>query len=79
MRKAELSEALKLAQDPNVDLSAEDDLFNGFGLPDFKPVTCTIRQLAKLVRWQCICLNGAVDGNNLNEIAEIGRKKFIVV
>ena len=79
MRKAELSAALKLAQ-TDTDLANEDiSIFDGFGLQDFKPVTCTIPQLARLIRWQCFVLNGTIDGQALNEIAFHGKKRFVVL
>lgn len=79
MTKAELSAALKLALTKE-NLSNENiDHFDGFGLRDFQPTTCTIKQLARLIRWQCFCLDGSIDQNNLNEIAFHGKKRFVVI
>ena len=55
------------------------DLFNGFGLADFAPVHVTIRDLAALVRYECIMMNGEIDNAALTEISELGKTKFIVV
>ncbi len=61
MTNAQLSKALALAQSKQ-SLQHEDiEQFDGFGLPDFRPITCTIPQLARLVRWQCLRWNGTVD------------------
>ena len=83
MTKTELSNAVELATS-DVDLGNETlqiDIFDGFGLPDFKPVTVTTRQLAALIRWQAEYLGGGsgLDAAALNEIATIGRKRFLVV
>jgi hypothetical protein len=79
MTKAQLSTAITLAQSKDP-LTGEDiSLFDGFGLKDFKPVTCTLRQLAALVRWQAVNFNGTIDAAALNEIVSAGRHKFDVV
>ena len=54
-------------------------LFDGFALPGFRPVTCTIEALAMLVRWHCVCLDGSIDGEALQELAECGRRRFTVL
>jgi hypothetical protein len=81
MTKHQLSEALTIARS-DADLSERGintGPFWGFGLPDFVPTFCTIESLAALIRWQCVYLNGGIDTEALNEIARIGRHKFIVV
>lgn len=78
MTKDQLSQSLALALS-DADLSKEDEPFMGFGLPDFQPLVCTIPQVARLIRWQCIRLNGSIDSEALNEIADAGRKKFQIV
>ena len=86
MTKSELSAALAIANDRTRRFIDDEgrhlvdtSIFDGFGLEGFQPVTCTLDQLAALIRWQCFCLNGSIDGDNLNEIATVGRKKFSVV
>jgi len=78
MTKKELNQALTLAKSnenlSNVDIS----IFNGFGLPRFAPVNVTSHQIASLIRWQAIRLDGEIDAQNFNEIGTIGRKKFNV-
>ena len=80
MTKDQLSRAVSIA-DSDEDLSHEDlHHFDGFGLKDFNPVFCTMRQLARLVRWQCQYIFGdGFDADALNEIARHGRKRFLVV
>lgn len=80
MRKAELSEALKLAQS-DADLSKVDDsVLDGLYLRSFPaPVTTTIQVVAKMLRWHVICLNGQVDAEALDEFARVGKPKIIVV
>ena len=78
MRKCDLEAAMAIAQGDE-DLTNEDiGLFNGFALPDFEPVACTLRALARLIRWQCIQFNGGVYQVELNTIWAC-RRRFLVV
>lgn len=80
MKNAELKEATAVATDPNVALLDEDiSIFNGYGLPYFSQIVCTSRQLAALIRWQCVRLDGTMDTDALTELNNIGRRKFTVV
>jgi len=80
MTLAQFQTACKAAQNPTLDLSATDDtMLFGCGLPGFKPVHTTLAAVAKLIRWQAIRFNGQWDAEALNEIATIGRKKFLIV
>lgn len=79
MTRDQLSEAVALARS-GAALNLDDlSLFDGFGLPDFAPVVCTVEALAVLVRWQCIRFDGSIDLGALNEIADCGRRRFHVV
>ena len=60
-------------------LPPDDGLFMGFGLADFKPVKCTLRQVAALMRWQALQLNGEWDVPALHQIADQGRYKFDII
>jgi hypothetical protein len=87
MTKAELSRAVMLAQSdaalPTFLGSGSSEslnrTFEGFGLPDFQAVDVTIVALAALVKHQCVMMNGELDHDALQEIANIGRRKFNVV
>lgn len=80
MTKNEFSAAVKLAKNFDIDLSMHDDtVLFGCGLPGFTTVHVTVEQVAKFVRYQCACLNGSFDGEELNNCAEIARKKFLCV
>lgn len=81
MTTAQFQEAFKIAES-DADLSQEASdchIFMGFGLPGFKPVTVTVRQVAELIRWQARRFNGSWDPVALNEVRTIGRRRFIVV
>lgn len=78
MTTAELKEATALALSRE-DINDSIDCFDGFGLPSFTPVICTIRQLARLVRWQCVQLNGQIDNEAMQAIHHFGRKRFQIV
>jgi len=78
MNKNELNQALTIAQS-NESLGHVDiSIFEGFGLSSYAPVNVTIRQVASLIRWQAIQLNGEIDAQNFDEIANVGRTKFRV-
>ena len=54
-------------------------IFDGFGLPDFEPVTCRIEDVAGLIAWQCSYINSdGIDVDALNEIRKFGRKRFLI-
>ena len=79
MKATDLDAALSIARSA-VPLNVADlSLFDGFALPEFRPVTCTVEALAMLVRWQCVCFDGSIDGNALQEIAACGRHRFTVL
>jgi hypothetical protein len=56
-----------------------DTPFLGFALKDFNPVAVTVRDVAKLIKYQCWFMNGDLDHEALNEIREHGRRKFIIL
>lgn len=80
MTKTQFSAALKIARDTKADLSQVDDstLF-GCGLHGFVPVHCTLEMVAKLLRWQVCMWNGEIDAQELENMAWIARKRFLVV
>jgi len=79
MKAQDLDTALAIARSDRPLNVADLSIFDGFGLPDFKPVTCTVEALAMLIRWQCFCLDGSVDAEALQEIATLGRHRFTVL
>ena len=79
MTRPQLSRALNLAL-TDTDLSREDiSQFWLFGTKDYTQRFVTIRQVARLIRWQCVMFNGSVDSKALDEVAQVARRKFIVV
>lgn len=82
MTTKEFKEAANIALNQlDVELAKEDtSQFMGFGLADFKPIFCTIRQLAAIIRWQCLFINGSGhDAEALQEIAVLGKRRFQVI
>jgi hypothetical protein len=80
MTTIQFKTALRMAVDNSVDLSTEElNHFDGFGLQDFRPVYCTIQQIARLIRWQAIQFNGEVNQETLTEVARFGKKRFMVM
>lgn len=79
MKRNQLEKAVQLSLS-KTDLDLADlAIFDGFGLPGFKPVTVTTRALAMLIRWQCVQLNGQINSEALDEIATLGRTRFNVI
>lgn len=78
MTKKELKEILEVAKSQKT-LDEDLSIFDGYGLNDFKRVYVTINQVAKLIRYQAINLNNSIDSKALNDIINIGNKKFIII
>ena len=74
MTKPEFQAAYNLAVS-GVELTADDSILFGCGLPDFSPVTCTLEVVARFLRWQCCYIFGGVDSEALNECRNICRRK----
>lgn len=79
MKAANLDRALAIARSDTPLNVADLAIFDGYGLPDFRPVTCTVEALAMLLRWECVCLDGSVDAEALQQIAQLGRHRFTVL
>ena len=81
MTKKEFSEAYSIAMsNEKIDvLQHPIDVFDGFGLKDFVPVYVTLRQVARLIRYQAVYLNGGIDTEKLQEVANFGRKMFKII
>jgi len=80
MRAPEFKAACKLAFNPSVDLTGEnDDSFWGFGLPGFKPIMASLRQVAKTIRYQCLQFDGGIDQDNLQECRTAFRRLVTVI
>lgn len=79
MNKEEFAKALAIAKSKENLETADICKFDGFGLSDFEPVGATLREVARLMRWQAQMFNGEWDGEALGEIREYGRKNFIIV
>lgn len=79
MKTIDLDAALAIARSDRPLNVADLSIFDRFGLADFKPITCTLEALAMLVRWQCICFDGSLDAEALQEIATLGRHRFTVL
>jgi len=79
MNKKEIVQALAIAKS-NEDLSAVDDnVMIGYGLKDFKPIHLTLRQVAKVIRWDCIRFNGELDSEEFDDFCRIAKTKFVIV
>lgn len=78
MTTKQLHEAMELARAGRGSMN-DIDIFNGFGLPTFRKVTCSIEALAGLLRWQCFRFDGSIDEGELEIIAQMGKHKFIIV
>ena len=79
MTKAELSQAVAIAKSDKDLTGVDTDHMVGYGLSCFEPVHVTLDMVASMIRYQCIMFNGDIDGNELNELADAGRRKFIVI
>ena len=78
MTKQELSHALAVAKTEQ-QIFEDIEVFDGYGLLDFKSVQTTVKAVAKLIRWQCFRLDGSVDTQELSDLATHARRKFIII
>ena len=79
MNKSELSIALTKAKNVDYPEGTEIDIFDGYGLDGFKPVYADLNMIARLIAWQCIRFDGSIDSEELDSIARIGRKSFLII
>jgi len=78
--KEKRQKIMALANDNSIDWLAVDySILIGCGLPDFGKKYCTIKQVAALLRWQALQLNGEWDSEELDSIFKIAQKKFLVL
>ena len=79
MTTSDFRKAMEIAKSDE-DLSNENlDIFHGYAFADFKQVFCSLRALARLIRWQCIKFDGSIDSEELDTLVRVGKRKFIVV
>jgi hypothetical protein len=78
MKKEEVNQAVELALSKE-EIHDDDMVLNGLYLRDFKPVSTTIRVVAKFLRWHCVYLNGGVASEELNEFIGFARKRIQIV
>jgi inorganic pyrophosphatase/exopolyphosphatase len=50
----------------------------GYALKDFQPTATTLEAVAAIMRWQALYFNGNWNQEELDEIRQIGRKRFII-
>lgn len=75
MNKQEFNKAFELAKKS---VSFDNiHIFEGFGLHSYDQIMCTVNDVAALIKWQAINLNGTIDADALNEIWD-NRRKFII-
>ncbi len=52
--------------------------FEGFSSPDFKAVETDLTEVAQLIRYQAVTMDGSWDENAIEEVWQAARRKFIV-
>jgi hypothetical protein len=79
MKKDELRQAMDIARSDR-DLSSIDITpLAGYALRDFQRVTVAVEAVARMIRWQCFTLDGGIDGEALNELADCFCRKVTVI
>jgi hypothetical protein len=78
MTKSELAETKALAE-KNEEINEDDQVLYGLYLHTFKPVTTTIRVVAKFMRYHCMQLNGEWDTSELHKFCEFARRRITVI
>jgi uncharacterized protein with von Willebrand factor type A (vWA) domain len=78
MTKGELTLAVSLAKNGTYN-QVDIDIFDGYGLEGFEPVHCTLDAVARLINWQCVRFDGSFDSEELDTIARVGKRKFLIL
>jgi len=79
MTRAEMTDALKIAKSDRSLANVDTSIMYGYGLPDFQPAHVTLEQVAANIRWQAGRLDGTWDVQEINNIANLGRKRFMII
>ncbi len=81
MTKAEFKQAVEIAKLGSKGYGdADDSILFGCGLSDFKyPVYVTLNQVARHINWQAMQMNGEWDAQELDNCAQIARRKFQII
>lgn len=80
MNKQEFQEVYNLAVDSSVDLHQADmSMLDGFGTAGFQPVVVSREAAARMIRYQCVQLNGQIDADKLQECQYAFRHKVSIV
>jgi len=78
MTRQQFDKAMQIAKSTNLE-NVDDSILDGSGLPGFKPVTVTLQAAAKFIKWHCMYLNGQWGSEELNEMREISKKRWLIV
>ena len=79
MNAVEIKLATEIARDYSIDVSQENyDVMFGFGCSDFTPITVSLRTVARMMRYQCCCMDGSWDYKQYNEDLPASRKNIRV-
>lgn len=79
MTKTEFNRCFDIAKS-EADLSQFDmEILHGCGLPSFQKVSVVPQVAARLLRWQCFCLTGGIDNEELNNMRNIFRRKVELI
>ena len=75
----EFKAAFKLAASDATLQDHATDMFDGFALRGFGPITATVEQMAWLIRWQGQQLNGGWDMEAVNQVRDCLRRTCTIV
>ncbi len=78
MTKDQFDSAVKMIRDGKDVQGADDTPLWGCLLPDFKPATVTLEGAARFIAWHALQLNGQFDGEALNEMRNVSRRKWLI-
>jgi len=79
MVKSELNAALVIAKSDQSLLDVDHSPLFGLYLATFERVETTINVVARLLREQCVMLNGEIDTVELAQFADAARRKIVVI
>jgi len=79
VNKAQLDQAMDIARSDRDLSNFDDELLHGYGLASFKPVSVCLEAVARMIRWQCIYINGGIDADALDQLVRVFRHHVTII
>jgi hypothetical protein len=79
MNRIQISKALAIAQSSEDLSDVDDSTLIGYGLPDFTTTYVTLRQVAKMLRWQCFYFTGEINAEEFDQFCKLAKNRILII